>query len=432
MPLVTRNSNSSSHFKGTTAQESTQTMNEGDTYYNTQTDILKSYDGSALNQVGRTSFAAAAVISHSTTIGDYTAPSAGAASSSGTLTPTFDEAYTTNTGWTAVGSNVTIDSGVADACAAVAATCNADNRVHKSLGATLSDTLWALESDIILSSSAGNDNMPYSLCAGTGTPDTASQDCIVAYWDTSADTMRISYKDGAGAFSNATGNTISVVESTQYYIRMIRNSATNIALSIFSDSGRTTHITGSPQNYTIPSTVGGLTHIHHGTRSVGSAQTTTFTIDNTKINNNASYTAYSAGLVVDDDTASHWQSSAEANPRIYVDAGSAKNLLGLAIYLHANNTETQIAIRCSTDATFTSGENVRTILASGLTAGSWNYVRFNLVNRRYIQIYGNSGSSLVLAISEVKYLTKTDAQILQDLGILEISTSDTSLDLDGT
>ena len=112
--------------------------------------------------------------------------------------------------------------------------------------------------------------------------------------------------------------------------------------------------------------------------------------------------------------------------------GSTKNILGLAIYLHANTTETSIALRCSSDNTFTSGENVRVITVSNLTAGAWNYIRFNLRSTRYVQVYGNSGSSLVLAIAEIKYLTKTDAQVLADLGILEISVSDTSLALDGT
>ncbi len=129
----------------------------------------------------------------------------------------------------------------------------------------------------------------------------------------------------------------------------------------------------------------------------------------------------------------YWASTSEANPNIYVDCGGSNtNLLGCAIYLHADTTETEIAIRASTDTSFAASENVRTILVSGLTAGSWNYIRFNLKNVRYMQIYGNSGSSLVLSIAEIKYLTKTDTEVLADLGILEISGTDTSLALDGT
>ena len=47
-----------------------------------------------------------------------------------------------------------------------------------------------------------------------------------------------------------------------------------------------------------------------------------------------------------------------------------------------------------------------------------------------MQVYGASGSALVLAISDIKYLTKTDSEILIDGSMFEISTSDTSLGLD--
>lgn len=128
-----------------------------------------------------------------------------------------------------------------------------------------------------------------------------------------------------------------------------------------------------------------------------------------------------------------WVSSAEANPAVYYDVtGSAINLLGIAIYLNAATTETEIKIRCSADTTFTSGETVRTILVSNLTAGAWNYIRFNLKNRRYIQIYGSSGASKILAVSLAKTLYKTDSEVFSDLGILQISATDTSLALDGT
>ena len=139
------------------------------------------------------------------------------------------------------------------------------------------------------------------------------------------------------------------------------------------------------------------------------------------------------GKAVDDNIATAWESDPETNPNINVDMGAVKNITALAIHLNANNTETQIKIRVSSDQTFTDSENVRTIIASDLTAGAWNFIRFNIITSgRFVQIFGSSGSSLVMSFNEIKYLTKTDAQILEDFGILEISTSDTSLDLDGT
>ncbi len=144
------------------------------------------------------------------------------------------------------------------------------------------------------------------------------------------------------------------------------------------------------------------------------------------------YEPINPALMIDDDTATYWQSLAEVNPNVYVDMGGASvNNLGCAIYLHANTTETEIAIRVSSDVTFTSPENTRTITVSNLTSGAWNYIRWNLSNARYMQIYGNSGSSVVLAISEIKYLTKTDSQVLSDLTVLTISPTDTAIALNG-
>ena len=62
----------------------------------------------------------------------------------------------------------------------------------------------------------------------------------------------------------------------------------------------------------------------------------------------------------------------------------------------------------------------------------YNFIRFNVVNARYIRIYGNSGSSLVLASAEIKVLKKTDGELILNHGHLSISNSDTGIELDGT
>jgi hypothetical protein len=136
----------------------------------------------------------------------------------------------------------------------------------------------------------------------------------------------------------------------------------------------------------------------------------------------------------DDETGSHWESDAEANPAIYVDQnGAAVDAVGIAIYLHANTTETEISIAGSTTTSFAAGDLLRTILVSALTTGAWNYIRFNrpLVKKRYFQIRGTSGNSLVLAISEVKILQKTESEMNRQMGFHPISNSDNSLDVGG-
>ena len=89
-------------------------------------------------------------------------------------------------------------------------------------------------------------------------------------------------------------------------------------------------------------------------------------------------------------------------------------------------TETQILIQSSTNGS--DWTTVRTINSTSLTDDTTNYIRFNLINGRYVRIYGNSGDSKVLAV-------KADMRINPSLGDhehIDISSSDTTLPLDGT
>ena len=47
------------------------------------------------------------------------------------------------------------------------------------------------------------------------------------------------------------------------YIKLVKSSATDVELSVYSDSEHTTHVPGSPVSYTIPATIGGLTTVQH-------------------------------------------------------------------------------------------------------------------------------------------------------------------------
>ena len=134
--------------------------------------------------------------------------------------------------------------------------------------------------------------------------------------------------------------------------------------------------------------------------------------------------------VFDDSTATVFTTASENNPYVYVDMGSALNLCAIAIYHDAvGTTETEIKIQSSIDAvTWT---DKRKITVSNLTTAAWNYYRFNIAGgARYIRVYG-TGTSKALSIKEIKVMKKTDAQIFADLGIVEISSSDTALDGDG-
>lgn len=124
--------------------------------------------------------------------------------------------------------------------------------------------------------------------------------------------------------------------------------------------------------------------------------------------------------------AMYWESTAETNPNCVLDWGSAKDFGAVALYLGSDTTETAILLQVSSDAS--DWTTVRTLDVSQLSKGATNYIRFNLVNARYIRIYGNSGSSKVLAC-------RADARINPSLGDhehIDISPTDATLPADGT
>ena len=142
--------------------------------------------------------------------------------------------------------------------------------------------------------------------------------------------------------------------------------------------------------------------------------------------------ASSSALAIDDNTATKWISTSSSNPNIYVDMGSALNLCAAAFYFDSTNTtNTEILIQSSADAS--TWTTKRTITKSNLTNGAYNFYRFNIAGgARYIRFYGNSAGSTVLSIWEIKILKKTDAEIFNDLGMLTITPNDTTLAADGT
>ena len=97
MPLITRNSQNANVKLGTTAQLAAITFTDGDLASDTTLNKVKVFNGVSLTEIGATSFSSSAVVSQSTTIGDFTTPTAVVASSGGLVGPTFVDDYTTNT-----------------------------------------------------------------------------------------------------------------------------------------------------------------------------------------------------------------------------------------------------------------------------------------------------------------------------------------------
>lgn len=139
----------------------------------------------------------------------------------------------------------------------------------------------------------------------------------------------------------------------------------------------------------------------------------------------------STNLLKDDSTTTDYITNTQANPYITLDRGSSGLINSVALYYKsANTTETQIQIQTSTDnATWTTK---RTISISKLNNDSWNYIRINPTTARYVRVYGSSGDSSKLGINEIKSVVTTTSELSESHSHGTISTTSTSLGLDGT
>ena len=426
MPLVRQ----ASQIVGTTASSQPAVIPEGSLWYDTSTDKLKSSNGSTYSNVGTSSFAASAVVSHTTTIGDYTAPTSSTVSSTGTNALTVFDTFATDN-FTDVGSGIAVSGGVLGGSINRSLTNNGSYRTITAL----SDTVWAAQFKMIINSVSAETNGVF-----------------IGFTDLDGNTDANGNRDGLGLFIRYDGALLSTIcapngatwgttttdmttapSVTTLYVTMRRISATSFTIAYSSTDSYTEDI--EVKNFTVSSGIVGLDNfVMQGMIGVASVDDFAIYIDDLRIwdatNTTTVRTQLIASNVYDLDTSTRWQSTSESNPNIYVDMGSALNLCAVAFYWDAtNSTETEIKIQTSIDAvTWT---DKRKITTSNLTNGAYNYYRFNIAGgARYVRFYG-TGTSKVSSIYEIKVQTRTDAQIFADLGIVEISASDTSLDNDG-
>lgn len=205
--------------------------------------------------------------------------------------------YSVATGWTQQGTTVSVTGGVVD----FANTPDGgyqSRRVYKSIGSTISSIQsWA--ADFEFRATAVGDGGPghvlLALTAGTLDPNAdqttytpTNQDAMMVTWASSNATNQASTfllkgvgKDGT-ATTSSSGFVIAV--GVTYYIRLERLDATHARISAFSDAGRTVHVAGSPECFTVSSGISGLTHMQHGNSVTGNiTRALTGTVDNTCI-----------------------------------------------------------------------------------------------------------------------------------------------------
>lgn len=377
------------------------------------------------------------VMPYSTTIGDYTQPSGAVASSDSVASPNFETTFDSTSGWTTGGGGGDISIDTSDE--EVNWDCGSgtsDSFISYDLGSgNVSDTKWILRFKLTVSnvanSSASSCHMGIGISSTAGAQ-TESQEAIgFALGAGTNDDDYYGFGNESGNFVDNNKQKLSETPSAEtYYVQLRRSSATGVEIKLFTNSNYSDGL-AETKTFTIASGLDGLRYIKMASRSQN-VNTLNGLIEDMKFYNNIdSVTGDNvAAKAIDNDTATYWKSQAETNPNIYVDMGSNVNLNGIALFPNSDTTETEIKLQLSTSTSFSATS--RTITVSNLTNGEYNYVRWNTFLGRYARIYGSSGASKILAINEIKVLKFTDSLITTDHGHLPISSTDTSLALNGT
>ena len=190
-----------------------------------------------------------------------------------TMQPTKQFDFSSSTGWTTVGSNITITGGAITANAMVTQT---DNRIYYDLGSALSDK-FVIDFDHYADSSPANSFWQmFALTDTTAIPRT--DDGIYPLIDMGSWDTYLRYSN-EGSETNV-GTLGSLTEDVWQYVRFVRDGTTG-TLTVYSDSARTTQVLNV--SGTIPATVTGLRYFQSGSLSGANSGTATYKIDNLKI-----------------------------------------------------------------------------------------------------------------------------------------------------
>jgi len=199
--------------------------------------------------------------------------------------PDFSSDYDNTDDWTKVGTKVTVDEAVSD----VGYFNNIENapgnnNVSQALGLTLSNSLWyATFTFNINSVTTAGTGWLFLLTDSVNIPEVDSVDAVGVEILGGTPNVRGYAMNGTSA---TTSTEIGLSAATTYYATLERNASDECTLNIYSDSDRTTHITGSPQNWTVSSSIVNLDTILHAAANVGGGgRFTTATVDTTRVYN---------------------------------------------------------------------------------------------------------------------------------------------------
>ena len=206
------------------------------------------------------------------------------------LQPTYQTFYDDTKTWTKTGTKTTVNETVSGKVNWNFSSnyTSAENHVETTpLGFTLDNEKWICDFEFNASdfdNSAEAFLVVFQENAGDFISTSGDAFAVSIY---SNKTIRLWKKDGSSHSIDSNTNAITIATGTDYYARFSRTSATVIKFELFTDSARTTHVSGSPITFTFSETIQGLDNLTHCGRSdnVGATRTYNVSLDNLKIYN---------------------------------------------------------------------------------------------------------------------------------------------------
>ena len=203
----------------------------------------------------------------------------------------FQDNYSSNAGWTKVGTTVTVNSpsfpGIVKWNNEHGEGGASDDRVYKQLPTALPADHWVAEFDYQFSESSLVRSWIFNLSSTPTDPwfDYTSPDIVTIEHGFGVDQLVVEL--GPRGASSSAG--IPISPNTQYYVKLERV-PNQLILSVFSDPARTVNVSGSPVTLSI--SAGDLNNLnfiqHAGCSACGPARTLTAEVDNTEIFTNSS------------------------------------------------------------------------------------------------------------------------------------------------
>ena len=195
---------------------------------------------------------------------------------------TFSDDMDSSSGWTQVADD-TAPSITGGKLVGTDIVLNNENRIHKAIGTTLSDTAWVLQAKLTIEAPNNNNGYFYPLVISNGNGDfnqATSVDMIFFLVDSSSATGYFRSQDGTTQTNVATGQG----HVATFWIDIIRDGSTMRLKGYTSEANQISGTTSFNVNFTISGTVSGLDTIQSGASDFNTA-TQSWSIDWIKVYN---------------------------------------------------------------------------------------------------------------------------------------------------